>query len=165
MFRNLSRPGDERECGVVFSKVTFAEHALDGVHGLQRVVEHVRVVLLRLRDSLRHRQLRDYPDQQTDFFQKAKGLVWGAIVSQVDWAGSESEWVSSGDSARDVFSKHPWSVGGGGAAQLSELIEKCDGRLAAKADSIRITSFTLEDDVFVRPSDASRRRGLGDDYI
>jgi hypothetical protein len=54
----------------------------------------------------------------------AQGLVWSAIVSQVDRAGSESAYVSVADTPRTVFGKHPWSIGGGGAADLKELIEQ-----------------------------------------
>ena len=42
---------------------------------------------------------------------------------QVDKPGSESEWVSVADLARDRFAKHPWSLSGGGAADLRELID------------------------------------------
>jgi Eco57I restriction-modification methylase len=53
----------------------------------------------------------------------AKGMVWSAIVEQVDRVGSESEWVSVADTLRVTFKKHPWSIGGGGASDLKESIE------------------------------------------
>jgi hypothetical protein len=53
----------------------------------------------------------------------AQGLVWRAIVDQVDVAGSESAFVSVADIPRATFAKHPWSIGGGGAADLKEAIE------------------------------------------
>ena len=53
----------------------------------------------------------------------ARGLVWSAIVEQLDQPDSQSEYVSVGDSARELFHKHPWSVGGGGVAELKELLE------------------------------------------
>ncbi len=54
----------------------------------------------------------------------AKGMVWSAIIEQVDRAGSESEWVSVADTERERFGRHPWSVGGGGAVDLKELLER-----------------------------------------
>ena len=51
------------------------------------------------------------------------GLVWSAIVKQIDRAGSESEFVSVSDTARATLAKHPWSIGGGGAADLLDAIE------------------------------------------
>ena len=46
--------------------------------------------------------------------------MWSAIVKQVDSAGSESAFVSVADTPRTTFAKHPWSIGGGGAADLLE---------------------------------------------
>ncbi len=37
----------------------------------------------------------------------ARGLVWSAIVAQLDQPGSQSEFVSVGDSPRELFHKHP----------------------------------------------------------
>ncbi|MGV0029254.1 BREX-2 system adenine-specific DNA-methyltransferase PglX [Phormidesmis priestleyi] len=54
----------------------------------------------------------------------ANGLVWSAILNQVDHSGSQSEFVSVTDSARVSFCKHPWSIGGGGASDLKEWLEK-----------------------------------------
>jgi len=60
----------------------------------------------------------------------ALGLVWSAIVDQIDRPGSESDFVSSTDTPRVTFGKHPWSMGGGGAADLKEQIEyKSERRL------------------------------------
>ncbi|MEY8689680.1 MAG: BREX-2 system adenine-specific DNA-methyltransferase PglX [Leptothrix sp. (in: b-proteobacteria)] len=90
----------------------------------------------------------------------AHGLVWSAIVGQVDQAGSESDFVSVADTPRATFGKHPWSIGGGGAADLKENIEGDRSTLSAVTDSIGITSFTLEDDVFVMPPTAFARFGV-----
>src|SRR5690606_29464643 len=54
----------------------------------------------------------------------AKGLVWSAILRQVDRPGSQSEYVSAGDTPREQFHSHPWSIGGGGAAELKQQIEQ-----------------------------------------
>jgi hypothetical protein len=84
--------------------------------------------------------------------------VWTAIIEQVDKVDSESKWVSVADASRSSFHKHPWSIGGGGAAELKELLE--DGRLHLEqlAEEIGLTAFTGEDDVFLfsRPGDTRR---------
>ncbi len=91
----------------------------------------------------------------------AKGLVWSAIVAQIDQPGSQSEFVSVADSQRELFHKHPWSVGGGGAAELKEQLEQtATTHLVDRADSIGITCFTLEDDVFILPRAAAMRRAM-----
>lgn len=90
----------------------------------------------------------------------AQGLVWRAIVGQIDQAGSESDFVSVADTARATFGKHPWSIGGGGAADLKEEIECDRATLISVVDSIGITSFTLEDEVFVGPQSAFAHYGV-----
>lgn len=47
----------------------------------------------------------------------AQGLVWSAILGQIDRVGSESDFVSVADTPRATFGRHPWSIGGGGAAK------------------------------------------------
>jgi len=92
----------------------------------------------------------------------ARGLVWSAILAQIDQPGSQSEFVSVADSVREFFHKHPWSIGGGGAAELKERLEGTAKTLLGDlADSIGITCFTLEDDVFILPRTAALRRGMG----
>ncbi len=92
----------------------------------------------------------------------AKGKVWTAILNQVDEPGSESDYVSVADTDRSRFATHPWSIGGGGAAELKERLDDRSVRaLGAEVESVGITSFTLEDDVFLIPADQARRNGLG----
>ena len=91
----------------------------------------------------------------------AHGVVWTAILEQVDRPGSESAYVSVEDIPRERFATHPWSIGGGGASDLRTRIEECATKTVATiADSVGITSFTLEDDVYVRPSRAFERIGV-----
>lgn len=90
----------------------------------------------------------------------AQGLVWSAIVGQIDHAGSENDFVSVADTPRATFGKHPWSIGGGGAADLKEEIEGDRATLRFATDSVGITSFTLEDEVFVVPPTVFERYGI-----
>ncbi|EXU68041.1 DNA methylase [Streptomyces sp. PRh5] len=51
------------------------------------------------------------------------GLVWNAIVNQIDEPGSADQWVSVDDLARDrYFSRQPWILADGGL----ELVEQLD---------------------------------------
>lgn len=88
----------------------------------------------------------------------AQGLVWQAIVSQVDVAGSESAYVSVADMPRTTFSRHPWSIGGGGAADLKEIIEGGWGKLDSLADALGVMAVTGEDEVFARDQQSAFRR-------
>ncbi|WFE22218.1 BREX-2 system adenine-specific DNA-methyltransferase PglX [Solwaraspora sp. WMMD937] len=53
----------------------------------------------------------------------ADGLVWQAIVDQIDAPGSASRWVTVQDLDRSRLLKHPWSLSGGGAAELVQALE------------------------------------------
>jgi hypothetical protein len=93
----------------------------------------------------------------------AKGFVWTAITTQVDQPGSQSDFVSAADTPRPTFHAHPWSIGGGGASELKEALDETnESRLESLANSIGITSFTLEDDVFLLPCKARRRHLIAD---
>jgi hypothetical protein len=110
--------------------------------------EHVRAVL----------GIRGEPSTPDD---PTHGRVWTAITRQVDEAGSQSEWVSVADAARAAYHKHPWSIGGGGAAELKELIEqnaKC--RLDSVIESIGFMDISGDDDFFLIPEHIARREQL-----
>ncbi|WP_337179469.1 BREX-2 system adenine-specific DNA-methyltransferase PglX [Hydrogenophaga borbori] len=78
----------------------------------------------------------------------AQGLVWSSIVGQIDQAGSESDFVSVVDTPRATFAIHPWSIGGGGAADLKEMIEADRARLGSMTAELGITCVTGEDELF-----------------
>jgi hypothetical protein len=91
----------------------------------------------------------------------AQGKVWRAIVDQIDLRGSESEWISVADIDRTTLAKHPWSIGGGGASSLKESIEDCSKKVLSEiADSIGITSFTLEDNAYIHDQETCLRQGI-----
>ena len=89
----------------------------------------------------------------------AQGLVWQAILRQVDDPGSESEWMSAADSPRANFRKHPSSIGGGGMSELKEQIEENAGKtLDQIAEHMGITAVTGADDLLLFPDQVSLRR-------
>jgi hypothetical protein len=59
--------------------------------------------------------IRGEPSEPED---PARGLVWSAIVDQIDRPGSESDWISVTDLDRERLATHPWSLSGGGAVDL-----------------------------------------------
>lgn len=91
----------------------------------------------------------------------AQGLVWSSIVSLVDQSGKQNEFVSSSDSERTLFYKHPWSIGGGGASELKEQLEENACKILEElGDSIGITCFTLEDDLYIIPNETAFRASM-----
>ncbi len=89
-----------------------------------------------------------------------KGQVWSAIMAQFGHSGSEFEWISVLDVQRAVFFRYPWSIGGGGAADLLSLIEAHSDKLGGVIDVVGRTTHTGLDDAFYLPGAASNTRGL-----
>ena len=91
----------------------------------------------------------------------AKGHVWTAIVSQIDRPGSESDWVSTTDLAREGMGKHPWSLSGGGADLLMKEIGSGSHRSLAKLVSeIGFGAVTREDSAYMLGAGMLRRRAV-----
>jgi SAM-dependent methyltransferase len=91
----------------------------------------------------------------------ASGQVWSAIAAHHSDASFESPFITIGAIERDKLKGHPWSLGGGGAAELKELIEdRAEKRLADVAVSIGRTTHTGEDPAFVCPASFFWRRGV-----
>jgi hypothetical protein len=91
----------------------------------------------------------------------AHGKVWRSIVEYVDKGNMQNEFVSVTSVPRETFTKHPWSIGGGGALELKEQIESCaHGTLNSTIESIGFMAITGEDDVFVAPKHILEKNAL-----
>ncbi len=91
-----------------------------------------------------------------------RGLVWSSIVHQVDAPGSRSEFLSVADLSRSRLHKHPWSIGGGGAAELKELLDsRAAEALTEMVESIGFHAISGEDELFLgHDAQTARRWGL-----
>jgi SAM-dependent methyltransferase len=88
----------------------------------------------------------------------AQGQVWRSIVEHLDSSGSQNEFVTVTDISREIFANHPWSIGGGGALELKDQLESAaEVTLDTLVDSIGITSFTLEDEVYILPKHTTKK--------
>ncbi|MDZ5442192.1 BREX-2 system adenine-specific DNA-methyltransferase PglX [Micromonospora sp. 4G57] len=90
-----------------------------------------------------------------------RGLVWQAIVGQVNSPGSESQWVSTGDTPRASLATFPWSLSGGGAGSLKKTIEESHPTLGTIASRVGVLGMTNADDVMLASREAWKRR-IGD---
>lgn len=72
--------------------------------------------------------VKDDPGKSSD---PGKGPVWSELTSNFGSPGFNGEYVSVADLDRDALSAHPWSLTGGGAAEVFEAIE------AAGAERLR----------------------------
>lgn len=90
-----------------------------------------------------------------------QGVVWSAILNQIDLRDSESEWVSVHDFPREKFYTHPWALAGGGAADLLEQVNGSGADIiSAFADVYGGTGRTSADDAFVLARSTTDRLGV-----
>ncbi|WP_372448034.1 BREX-2 system adenine-specific DNA-methyltransferase PglX [Streptomyces smyrnaeus] len=91
------------------------------------------------------------------------GLVWNAIVEQIDRPGSMSQWVSVDDLARDrYFGKQPWILADGGLEMTEQLNSASNQRLHQVVDGIGRTTKSGADDIFFLPDiSTAKRKNLG----
>lgn len=89
----------------------------------------------------------------------ADGLVWNAILRQVDNAPSESRWVSVLDLNRESLRKHPWSLSGGGAVDLLEEMSSFPLKLRDFATP-GFAVITGDDDAYLVDDRTAYRRSL-----
>ncbi|MGF6511290.1 BREX-2 system adenine-specific DNA-methyltransferase PglX [Paraburkholderia sp. 32] len=91
----------------------------------------------------------------------AHGLVWSAIVGQIDQAGSESEFVSVADTSRATFAKHPWGLGGGGVGELKDRIDELfPTKLASAVSEMGVFGITAADEIMLADKAGFLRAGV-----
>jgi hypothetical protein len=96
----------------------------------------------------------------------AQGQVWTAIVRQIDDAGSESAFVSVRDLQQTQLHSHPWSIGGGGAAELKALLdERGTTTLGSLVKEIGFGVVTREDEAFTVGQATAARAGIPSDHV
>ncbi|MFF8593720.1 BREX-2 system adenine-specific DNA-methyltransferase PglX [Streptomyces sp. NPDC015220] len=87
----------------------------------------------------------------------ADGLVWRAIVDQIDTPGSISQWVSVNDMERTrYFGEHPWVLTAGGREMLEQLEVSASKKLKEIVEPIGFSVITGDDDQFVYPRPLAR---------
>lgn len=89
------------------------------------------------------------------------GLVWNSILRHIDLPGSQNEFLSVVDIPRARLHVHPWSIGGGGASELKEILEETSPtRLRDEIEDIGTGVVTREDDVFVISEQVAARHRI-----
>ncbi|MEP7121464.1 MAG: BREX-2 system adenine-specific DNA-methyltransferase PglX, partial [Byssovorax sp.] len=95
-----------------------------------------------------------------------QGLVWRSIDDHWSEVGFENDYLSVARIERKNLTKHPWSLGGGGATDLKLLLEERSNRiLDSMIRSIGRVAHTGNDEAFVASSDTLQRRGLHPEHI
>ncbi|SFA56411.1 hypothetical protein SAMN05444374_110134 [Rhodococcoides kroppenstedtii] len=91
------------------------------------------------------------------------GLVWRAIVENLDKPGFENQLISVVDVPRNLLERHPWSLSGGGAAELQVAIEEASSSaLGAHTRVIGRTCHTGADEGYFGRAGCWQRISIGD---
>ncbi|MCC3766276.1 BREX-2 system adenine-specific DNA-methyltransferase PglX [Streptomyces sp. UNOC14_S4] len=95
-----------------------------------------------------------------------EGLVWTAIVEQIDHPGTTSQWVSAGDLARDrYFNQQPWILTDGGLEMNEAISQAGTATLSQVCQSIGFNCVTREDDAYMLGTEAACRLRVPDTHI
>ncbi|WP_327588229.1 BREX-2 system adenine-specific DNA-methyltransferase PglX [Nonomuraea sp. NBC_00507] len=107
--------------------------------------------------------VRGEPSKPVD---ASQGKVWRSILEAIDLGPNDlpfdTPYVTVVDLKRAHFAKHPWSLSGGGAPDLMELLLKnTQSRLIDVVAAVGITAVTGEDELYLLPNaGAARRLGI-----
>ncbi|MFJ3282924.1 BREX-2 system adenine-specific DNA-methyltransferase PglX [Streptomyces halstedii] len=81
-----------------------------------------------------------------------EGLVWQAIVEQIDKPGSASQWVSVDELERErYFGKQPWVLADGGLEMVEQLQAAAVKKLAELTETSGFSAITGDDDLYSFP--------------
>ncbi|MGW1615625.1 BREX-2 system adenine-specific DNA-methyltransferase PglX [Streptomyces sp. NPDC002285] len=87
------------------------------------------------------------------------GLVWNAILDQIDNPGSTSQWVSVDDlERRRYFSKQPWILADGGLEMVEEISRATSSTVRAMATRVGFFGDSHADEIFTLPSNGPLAR-------
>lgn len=102
---------------------------------------------------------RSDPPSTTD---AATGPSWVSIVAHIDDPGFSDDFISVVDMPRLKLGRHPWSLGGGGAAELKEALDQIGMSLESALDgAIGFGGVCGADDAMVEPIGAASRYAGG----
>ncbi|MFE2686192.1 BREX-2 system adenine-specific DNA-methyltransferase PglX [Streptomyces mirabilis] len=94
------------------------------------------------------------------------GLVWRAILTQIDKPGSASQWISVDDLDRNrYFGKQPWILADGGLEMNEAICSGGQAKLGTIAESVGFCAVTREDDAYMIGEGAARRLRVPADSV
>lgn len=101
--------------------------------------------------------VRGEPGQPAD---PAKGLVWTQIMEHLDDREYDGSYVSVADLDRSTLKSHPWSLSGGGAGRVFEMLSADAPSLNERTLRIGFMAMSHADEQFTRPRSFRRTRNL-----
>lgn len=96
----------------------------------------------------------------------ARGQVWSSAITGWNQSEFENEFVSTAEIPRVTLGKHPWSLGGGGAAELKDTIQSRGTQtLGACVEVIGFGAITRADEVYELPPGTAKRLGMPPEVV
>jgi hypothetical protein len=100
--------------------------------------------------------IRGEPETPAD---PSRGKVWSEILRGIELSEFDGRFVTVLDRPRQQFHKHPWSVGGGGAAELKMFLDECGMQVLSDiVIAIGVFGMTNAEAAMLAPLEAFRRR-------
>ena len=90
------------------------------------------------------------------------GPYWQRLVNHVNDSGFDDAWLTIVDVDREMLATHPWSLAGGGAAELVSRLDSAGSKLSARIQSIGRTTVVGDDDAWFIPIHRVRAVGATD---
>ncbi len=95
-----------------------------------------------------------------------QGHVWRSVADHWQEVGFENDYITVARLERAALAKHPWTLAGGGASELKELLEaRSKQRLGELTTAIGFDAIMGEDDIFVGPPHWLGRLGCPDSSV
>ncbi|MFC9061976.1 BREX-2 system adenine-specific DNA-methyltransferase PglX, partial [Streptomyces sp. NPDC057074] len=95
-----------------------------------------------------------------------EGLVWQAIVEQIDQPGSVSQWVSVDNLSREkYFGKQPWILADGGLEMVEQLNVAKEAKLGGLKRAIGRYTHTGSDTAYFAPTGSWVRVGVQPEHV
>ncbi|MEY4582743.1 MAG: hypothetical protein RL701_7446, partial [Pseudomonadota bacterium] len=88
------------------------------------------------------------------------GVVWRSIAASFCEIGFENDYVSVENVPRRSFHRHPWSLGGGGATELKELLEERASKTLGEIAVVGVGGMSNADDVYISEPGSWKRYGM-----
>ncbi|MFG3685441.1 BREX-2 system adenine-specific DNA-methyltransferase PglX [Micromonospora sp. NPDC047740] len=90
----------------------------------------------------------------------ASGLVWTSIVENIRNDEFENDYISVTNISREALRKHPWSLSGGGAAEVLAALNDSRRPLSSYVTRIGFYGDSHADEAFFLPQHVMRRWGV-----
>ena len=95
----------------------------------------------------------------------SQGKVWSSIMRGHASPGFDSEFISVADVDRATMALHPWSIGGGGAAELKLTLDHTASGRISEIGVVGVGGMSNADDAYIQEGQSLSRLGVAPEFI